>query len=48
LRINGGIRYHPKTDGKRNDLFERIFVTVSPNFEEVLPVIPNPKEFTPI
>jgi hypothetical protein len=43
LRINGGVRYHPKTDSKRNDLFERIFVTVSPNFEEVLPVIPNPK-----
>lgn len=43
LRINGGVRYHPKTNGKRNDLFERVFVTVSPNFEEVLPVIPNPK-----
>jgi hypothetical protein len=43
LRINGGVRYRPKTDGKRNDLFERVFVTVSPNFEEVLPVIPNPK-----
>ncbi len=43
LRINGGVRYHPKTDGKRNDVFERIFVTVSPTFEEVLPVIPNPK-----
>jgi len=43
LRINGGVRYHPKTDGKRNDLFERVFVTISPNFEEVLPVIPNPK-----
>lgn len=43
LRINGGIRYNPKTDGKRNDLFERVFATVSPNFEEVLPVIPNPR-----
>jgi hypothetical protein len=43
LRINGGVRYHPKTDGKRNDLFERIFITVSPKFEEVLPVIPNPR-----
>ncbi|MCX7967612.1 MAG: hypothetical protein N3B10_03865, partial [Armatimonadetes bacterium] len=43
LRINGGVRYHPKTDGKRNDVFERVFVTVSPIFEEVLPVIPNPK-----
>ncbi len=43
LRINGGVRYHPKTDGKRNDVFERVFVTVSPIFEEVLPVIPNPR-----
>lgn len=43
VRINGGVRYHPKTDGKRNDLFERVFVTVSPKFEEVLPVIANPK-----
>jgi len=41
-RINGGIRYHPKTDGARNPLYERVFVTVSPRFEEVLPVIPNP------
>jgi len=42
VRINGGVRYNPKTDGKRNDLFERFFVTVSPTFEEVLPVISNP------
>ncbi len=41
-RINGGVRYHPKTDGTRNPLFERIFVTVSPMLEEVLPVIANP------
>lgn len=41
-RINGSIRYLPKTDGKRNPLFERIFLTVSPQFEEVLPVVPNP------
>jgi len=34
-------RYNPKTDGKRNDLFERLFITVSPIFEEVLPNIPN-------
>ncbi|TLN06278.1 hypothetical protein FDZ71_11085, partial [bacterium] len=45
VRINGGVRYNPKTDGKRNDLFERVFVTVSPTFEEVLPVIPNPVGF---
>jgi len=40
---NGGTRYLPKTDGRRNDCFERLFLTVSPRFEEVLPNIPNPK-----
>ena len=39
---HGGTRYIPKTDGKRNDCFERFFVTVSPRYEEVLPTIPNP------
>jgi len=41
-RINGGVRYLPRTDGARNPMFERFFVTVSPSFEEVLPRIPNP------
>ena len=40
--VNGGMRYTPTTDGKRNDLFERVFITVSPCYEEVLPRIPNP------
>ena len=40
--INGGMRYIAKTDGKRNNLYERIFITSSPNYEETLPVIPNP------
>lgn len=40
---NGGSRYLPKTDGRRNACFERIFLTVSPRFEEILPNIPNPK-----
>ena len=40
---NGGSRYLPKTDGSRNDCFERLFLTVSPRFEEVLPNVPNPK-----
>lgn len=40
--INGGLRYLPKTDGLRNNLYERIFVTASPVYEEVLPTIPNP------
>ena len=42
VRVNGGVRYHPRTDGRRNDLFERFVVSVSPDLEEVLPVIPNP------
>ncbi|MCC6730276.1 MAG: hypothetical protein IT208_13140 [Chthonomonadales bacterium] len=41
-RINGGVRYNLRTDGRRNPLFERLFVTVSPVFEEVLPTVPNP------
>ena len=39
----GGVRYVHKTDGKRNDCFERFFVTLSPRYEEVLPTLPNPK-----
>jgi hypothetical protein len=41
-RINGGVRYLPRTDGWRNPMFERLFITVSPIFEEVLPSVPNP------
>jgi len=40
--INGGMRYLAKTDGSRNDLYERIFVTTSPVYEETLPTIANP------
>ena len=40
---NGGSRYTPKTDGRRNDCFERLFLTVSPQFEEILPNVANPK-----
>jgi hypothetical protein len=40
--INGGMRYHPKTDGRRNNLYERIFITSSPVYEETLPTIANP------
>ncbi len=39
---NGGTRYTPKTNGERNDCYERFFVTVTPRFEETLPTIPNP------
>lgn len=41
-QLNGGVRYIPKTDGKRNDLFERVFITFSRTFEEILPTIANP------
>jgi hypothetical protein len=43
VAYNGGVRYLPKTDGRRNDCFERLFLTVSPRLEEVLPNIPNPQ-----
>ena len=39
---NGGSQYIPNTNGKRNALRERFFLTVSPDFQEVLPNIPNP------
>ena len=42
VQLNGGVRYRPKTDGRRNDLYERFFVTFSPVFEETLPTIANP------
>ena len=42
VSYNGGVRYTPKTDGQRNDCFERLFITVTPRFEETLPNIPNP------
>jgi len=40
---NGAAIYTPKTDGKRNDCVERLFVTLSNRFEEVLPTIANPR-----
>jgi hypothetical protein len=43
VRYNAGATYRLKTDGRRNDCFERLFLTVSPRFEEILPNIPNPK-----
>ena len=42
VTYNGGTRYLPRTDGQRNDCFERFFLTVSPRYEEVLPKVPNP------
>ncbi|MCW5980750.1 MAG: hypothetical protein KIT09_21900 [Bryobacteraceae bacterium] len=40
--INGGMKYIPKTNGERNNLYERIFVTNSQVYEETLPTIANP------
>jgi hypothetical protein len=40
--INGGMRYIAKTDGERNNMYERIFLTNSPVYEETLPTIANP------
>ncbi len=42
VRLNGGVRYLAKTDGKRNPMYERTFMTFSPVFEETLPTIANP------
>jgi len=40
--INGGSAYFPKTNGERNAPHERLFISISKKFSEVLPNIPNP------
>lgn len=40
---NGGTRYLFRTDGRRNDCYERFLLTVSPRYEETLITIPNPQ-----
>lgn len=40
--LQGPLCYLPRTDGVRNGVFERYFLTCSPVYEEVLPSIPNP------
>ena len=40
---DAGTRYDPLSNGRRNDLRDRLLVTVSPEFTEVLPNIPNPR-----
>jgi hypothetical protein len=40
IRLGGGCRYHPASDGRRRALRERWILTVSRQFEEVLPTIP--------
>ena len=42
IPANGGVAYRTRTDGKRNDVYERFVWTVSTNFTSTLPVIPNP------
>ena len=42
LGYTGGSIYKKKTDGKRNDLRERLFINISRDVREVLPNIPNP------
>lgn len=45
--FNGGARYNPKTNGTRNPVRERLYINVSPDVQEVLPTIPNPKSPMP-
>ena len=42
IPANGGVVYRTKTDGRRNDVYERFVWTVSTDFAAVLPKIPNP------
>lgn len=39
---NGGAKYHPLNNGKRNPVRERLFINVSPDVHEVFPTIDNP------
>lgn len=43
VSINEGSIYSPLTDGRRRDLHDRIIVTIAPDFEQVLPRVPNPR-----
>ena len=42
IALMTGTDYRPLTNGRRNDLRERVMVTVSPEFAGVLPNIPHP------
>jgi hypothetical protein len=42
LKLNGGCQYQPATDGKRATFRERWILTVSRQFDEVLPTLPTP------
>lgn len=43
LKLNGGCQYEPSSDGKRATFKERWVLTVSRQFDEVLPTLPTPK-----
>lgn len=43
LPINGGTTYTPLTNGRRNDLVDRVLVTVSPHIEDTFPTIATPR-----
>lgn len=40
---NGGVKYYPLNNKKRNPVRERLFINVSPDVHEVFPTIDNPK-----
>lgn len=42
VQFNGGCIYQTRTDGQRNPLRERIVLSASPDFHDVLPNIPHP------
>ena len=42
IQFAGDLRYGLKTDGLRNPAHERVFLTVSSDFDEIMPNIPNP------
>ena len=41
-RIMGGSNYAPLTDGSRNPIYERMYITVSGELDDVMPNIANP------
>ena len=41
-RIMGGSFYHNLTNGKRNPVYEKMYITVSPELHDVMPHINNP------
>lgn len=42
-RLMGGSAYMPRTDKSRNKLYERMYITISPELADILPNIRNPK-----